>query len=421
MLDTIAVSGYRSLRDVVIPLAPLTVVTGANGSGKSSLYRALRLLSACGRGDVVGALAAEGGLQSALWAGPESLAAARRGAQVQGTTRRGPISLRLGCASSEFGYLVDLGLPVPSQYVAGAGLRESAFQRDPEIKREAVFAGGFMRPATTQARRKRALAEVREGGRWLQLTDSLASYRSMLTEFADPVRAPELANVRAQLRRWRFYDGFRTDADAPARVPRVGTRTPVMADDGGDLPAAVQTILEAGHRDLLDVIADAFDGARPKVAQHDGYFELVLHQRGLLRPLRAAELSDGTLRFILWATALLALDLPSLMVLNEPETSLHPDLLRPLARLVRAASRRTQVVVVSHAGAFVDALGVTPLGDDAADDNAADDNVAVGDVGVGDVAVGDAGVEVRLVKDLGETRVDGLGMLTTPPWEWGSR
>lgn len=133
---------------------------------------------------------------------------------------------------------------------------------------------------------------------------------------------------------------------------------------------------------------------------------LVLHQRGLLRPLRAAELSDGTLRFILWATALLALDLPSLMVLNEPETSLHPDLLRPLARLVRAASRRTQVVVVSHAGAFVDALGVSPLGDDAADDNA---------------AVGDAGVEVRLVKDLGETRVDGLGMLTTPPWEWGSR
>ncbi|WP_342779980.1 AAA family ATPase [Leekyejoonella antrihumi] len=78
MLTTLAVSGYRSLRDVVVPLGPLTVVTGANGSGKTSLYRALRLLADCGRGAVVGALAREGGLTSALWAGPASLSGARR-------------------------------------------------------------------------------------------------------------------------------------------------------------------------------------------------------------------------------------------------------------------------------------------------------------------------------------------------------
>lgn len=78
MLTTVAIRGYRSLRDIVLPLAQLTVITGANGTGKSSLYRALQLLADCGRGEIIGSLARQGGLQSAMWAGPESLNRARR-------------------------------------------------------------------------------------------------------------------------------------------------------------------------------------------------------------------------------------------------------------------------------------------------------------------------------------------------------
>ncbi|WP_037365654.1 AAA family ATPase [Nakamurella lactea] len=392
MIRTLAVSGYRSLRDLVVPLGPLTVITGANGSGKSSLYRALRLLADCSQGAVIGSLAREGGLQSALWAGPATLGAARRGAPVQGTVRSGPVSLRMGFGADDFSYLVDLGLPTPS---------ESAFALDPTIKREVVFAGPVMRPAATLVRRTRQVVETAEAGRgWQLLTDQLAGHRSMLAEIADPERAPELFALREQIRSWRFYDGFRTDAAAPARRPRVGTRTPVLADDGADLAAAVQTIDETGRRDLATAVADAFDGATLRVSVSDGVFDVALQQPGMLRPLRSAELSDGTLRYLLWMTALLTVDPPRLMVLNEPETSLHPDLLPPLGRLIAQAARRTQVLVVSHSRVLIDQLGARALDDEPEPSDPR---------------------QIELVKDLGETKVPALSILTTPQWDWGKR
>ena len=156
--------------------------------------------------------------------------------------------------------------------------------------------------------------------------------------------------LRERMRNWRFYDHLRTDLDAPARKPQIGTYTPVLAGDGSDLAAAVQTIREVGAAEAMDTaIADAFPGARVEVISTNGYFELEMHQHGLLRPLKAAELSDGTLRYLLLVAALLSPRPPTLMILNEPETSLHPVLLPPLARLIAQASKRSQAVVVTHA------------------------------------------------------------------------
>lgn len=382
MLQTIAVRGYRSLRDIVLPLGRLSVVTGANGTGKSSVYRALRLLADCGRGEIIGSLAREGGLESVLWAGPEQLGGARKQGITQGTARTRPLSLELGFTADDFGYLVDLGIPQMAGY-------RSAFSRDPEIKREAIFAGPVLRRATTLVRRTRDFAEVSGDSGFDELSRTLPSYRSVLTEYAHPQALPELAAVRERLRGWRFYDGFRVDAAAPARLPQVGTRTPVLSDDGKDLAAAIQTIIEAGFDDLSRIIADAFDGATVTVEVNNGLFDLQLQQPGMLRPLRAAELSDGTLRFLLWAAALLSPQRPSLMVLNEPETSLHPSLVSPLAALIRVAAEHTQVVVVTHSDSLRAAL--------------------------------DDGTQIELYKDFGETRITGQSLLTTPPWDWGKR
>lgn len=354
MLSTLAIANYRSLRELIVPLGPLNVITGPNGSGKSNLYRALRLLALTARGGVIPSLAREGGLQSTLWAGPErfSRALVRGEYAVQGTVRKDAVSLKLGFAGETFGYAIDLGLPVPGS---------SYFSLDPVIKRECIWSGPLLRPSALLVDRQGPMIRIRDEeagrGEWITLAQPVASFDSMMTEFADPRSAPEMIAVREQIRSWRFYDHFRTDEHAPARQVQIGTHSPVLSDDGANLAAALQTIREIGDGAALDTaIGDAFPGARVEIVNHEGRFEVALRQEGLLRPLRGAELSDGTLRYLLLAAALLSPRPPALLVLDEPETSLHPDLLPSLARLIARASQHSQVLVVSHAARLVAAL-----------------------------------------------------------------
>lgn len=128
------------------------------------------------------------------------------------------------------------------------------------------------------------------------------------------------------------------------------------------------------------------------IDNHGGRFELQLQQHGILRPLSASELSDGTLRFLLLTAALLTPRPPELMVLNEPETSLHPDLLPALARLIQEAAKHTQLVVVSHAQQLLKILGESAFCS-----------------------------RIHLEKSFGETMAVGSTILTKPSWDWPPR
>ncbi|WP_346913710.1 AAA family ATPase [uncultured Roseibium sp.] len=352
MILTLAVSGYRSLRNLVLPLDRITVITGPNGSGKSSLYRAIRLLGDVAQGQAIASLAREGGLQSTLWAGPETISRAMKRGEVpiQGTRRQDLVSLKLGFADEDYGYAIDLGLPVTDS--------TSFFNHDPEIKAEVLWAGEALRRSNEIAARSGPSVRVlNQAGHRVPVMQTLASFDSMMTHAADPQNALELLVMRDRMRGWRFYDHLRTDVDAPARMPRVGTRTTALSADGGDLAAALRTIQEIGDAELLaESIDDAFPGSEIEIQVTDGLFEVLMYQRGLLRPLRTSELSDGTLRYLLLTALLLTPRPPPLLVLNEPETSLHPKLLDPLARLIARAAEKTQIILVSHARDLVEPI-----------------------------------------------------------------
>ena len=114
-------------------------------------------------------------------------------------------------------------------------------------------------------------------------------------------------------------------------------------------------------------------------------------QPGLRRPLSAAELSDGTLTFLLLVAAAHATRPPDLLVLNEPESSLHPSLMPAVGALVASAAERSQVLVVTHAGDLVRALRTADA------------------------------TTVELTKGGGATTVEGAGLLGGPAWTWPKR
>ena len=387
MIHTLAIANYRSLLNLIVPLGQLNLITGANASGKSNLYKALRLLSETAQGGVIHSIANEGGLDSTFWAGPEKFSKQMRNGEdpVQGGPRQKSVRLSLGFSAETFSYAISLGLPIPGS------LGPTAFSLDPEIKRECIWAGDYYRQASSLVDRSAALIKVRRNRRWEVVSKHVSKYESIFTQVLDPLKTPEIVSLREQIRRWRFYDHFRVDAQAPCRLPQLGTRTPVLHSDGHDLAAALQTIIEIGDLQALDeTIADAFPGSRLAVqVQEDGRFIVKLHQHGLLRPLSAGELSDGTLRYLLWVAALLTPRPPSLMVLNEPETSLHPQLLPALARLIIKAAKTTQVWVVSHCAALIKALEQSNQCN-----------------------------SLQLDKNLGQTQICEQGILDQPPWVW---
>lgn len=385
MITTLAVSNYRSIKDLVIPLGPLNLVTGANGSGKTNLYRALRLLADTAQGGLTGPLAREGGLTSIMWAGPEEFSRGMRdGSQpIQGLSRSKSPRFKLGFCTEELGYAVTIGFTPRDS--------ESMFNLDPQFKRESIWAGPFLRPASVLVDRNGALVRRRADRTWEILTQHLPLFDSLFAQVAKEQRCPEVFDVRELIRSWRFYDHFRIDQDAPARRPQLGTRTPVMHQDGRDLAAALQTIREIGDREALDeAIEDAFPGSSLEIdAEQSGIFTLRLRQHGLLRSLSAAELSDGTLRYLLLVAALLSPRPPSLMVLNEPEASLHSDLLPALGRLIIAASKMCQIWIVSHSSRLAAAI-----------EHDSDCNTIV------------------LERDLSETKILGQDPVDQPPWHW---
>jgi predicted ATPase len=336
-------AGYRSLRSIRFPIDRLSVFVGANGIGKTNLYRALQLLQAAASGALTRDLAAEGGFDSVFWAGE------RMGHEPV----RVKLAARLEAPERDYAleYSVETGLVPPT----GAG-----FRLEPQVKAETL--------AYRDDRRSRNLLE-RKGPRGHLFTESgvkrpfgtdLLGSETALGSLRDAASYPDLHLARRTMLEWRFFHDFRTDPGSALRRPCLAVTSPTLSSDGANLAAVFATLayIREDTADLDQVVESAFPGARLVIPEPGrlASFGLVFPEYPK-RVFEPSELSDGTIRFLALAGALLAYRLPPFVALNEPETSLHPDLLDPLADMIVRASERTQVWLVTHSDRLAEAIG----------------------------------------------------------------
>ena len=216
MIRTVAVEGYRSLRDLRLLLGQLSLITGANGSGKSSVYRLLRLLADAGLNSVVASLAREGGLPSTFWAGPETISRGVRQKTyaVEGLANRKVASLKLGFGSDTYGYRIDLGYPPPPPPA-------TMFELDPHIKRECIWHGSVYRKASS-------LVDRRNNFVWLATTRDEEPVMLLSTSPIPTVCLPAWPIRSEHPKCWQFANPFAAGASmiisAPTPIRLLGLR-----------------------------------------------------------------------------------------------------------------------------------------------------------------------------------------------------
>lgn len=327
-------ANYRSLKSIRMDMAGVNLFIGENGVGKSNLYRALQLIQAAVRGRLAHEIAREGGMASALWSGKR-----RSGDPVRIKLE---VELLDEVQALSFLYRVEAGLRPPK---AAAG-----FAFEPQVKEEElkVDAG---RPVTVMKRAGPGIFVRNAAGRMEEYPEQALTSETAIALLGDAGHYPEIGTFRRAIDGWRFFHGFRTDRDSPLRSPCLAVTAPMLDEDGSNLAAVFATLFHT-RQDTVDLdraIADAFGGARLIVPQPQEFAEFSLVFPDFpLRQFSPRELSDGQMRFLALAGALLSYRKPRFIALNEPETSLHPDMLPALADMIAQASSDSQIWIVTH-------------------------------------------------------------------------
>lgn len=349
LLRSMSARNYRSLRSIGMDLSGINVFIGENGVGKSNLYRALQLVQAAVRGTLAAEIAAEGGMASALWSGH------RR------NEKNFRIKLNVEVLDEEraitFRYRVEAGLRPPK---AAAG-----FAFEPQIKEEELSIETGRKPVSMMKRAGPGIMVRGPEGRMTEYPEKAMTSETAIALLGDAGHYPEIGAFRRMVESWRFFHGFRTDRDSPMRQPCLAVTSPLLDEDGANIAAVFATLthIRGDAIELNRAIETAFDGATLQVPEPGEYAEFGLVFPHLpLRVFKPRELSDGQIRFLGLAAALMSYRQPPLIALNEPEASLHPDMLEPLADMIAEAAQSSQIWIVTHseqlAAAITERCGV---------------------------------------------------------------
>jgi len=316
-LARLDLSGFRSIRHLEgLELRPLNVLIGPNGAGKSNLLSFFRLLRLSVTGALQLHLGRQGGANRLLHLGAKTTPALRAG-------------LTLRTAKGEYTYRIALA------HAAGDAL---------------IYTHEWVK-------------FLRDGSHVPRRVDFGSGHREPLLQAAAEQGDQIARTIKCILDRWNFYHFHDTSEQAPVKQTCRLDDNRYLRSYGENLAAFLYRLHVAHpsvYRDLRDtvrLVAPFFDDfwVWPSPLAPDS-IRLEWRQKGCEEPFDAHHLSDGLLRFICLATALLQPDPPLLVLIDEPELGLHPYAIHILCALFRSASTRMQIIVSTQSVQILDEL-----------------------------------------------------------------
>src|ERR1022692_465407 len=336
-VESLEISGFTSFKNVAWQPERLNVLIGPNGSGKSNLLLALELIRASAAGNLREFVLSKGGLPRLLW----------------------------GESAQQIEFEIEIGTGEPPAYpIYRFTLRPVPQSAGFRVVSEALGFEGPSSPSRVMYRNEDRLtvAEgdgelVHDPSRHLPEAETALSMVSALWIHPVPYR------LQQELRAWAVYHDLRVDGRAEIRRSAVVREEKRISPDGQNLIPVLKTLYEGDFKDAIDsgmsaAFPDDYDEIFFRTTEPDR-IQLYVRRKHSKREDSAADLSDGTLRFLLLLTILATPDPPPLIAIDEPESGLHPSMLPIIAEFAAQAATRTQVILSTHSPQMLDAFGDT--------------------------------------------------------------
>lgn len=341
LLSSITLKNILSFKDTTLELRPLNVLIGPNTSGKSNLIEAISLLQAA-PANLIAAILRGGGVGAWVWKGGPYTSPI---ATLECCVRWGPSFLyRLQFSEDVGGFLI-----MTERFQDAA---QTPHQKEPTIhfdRNTRWVALGGSRPGSP------GLPEGKGG--------EIPRTESVLSRFKTPIDPTPITRLGQHFEQIRIYREFSTGPMAQTRSGVATTVPKELLQDGGHNLAVVLNEMTFNQtiRRVNEYLARFCDGFQEVLVRLDaGIAQTYIREKGLIEPLSAIRLSDGTLRFLCLLTVLLHPQPGPLVCIEEPELGLHPDALQLVAEALVEASTRSQLIVTTHSADLVDALSDRP-------------------------------------------------------------
>ncbi|MBF0587676.1 MAG: AAA family ATPase [Magnetococcales bacterium] len=323
-----------------LPLQPLNILIGANGSGKSNLLEAISLLQSAPK-DLGKPVRDAGGIEEWLWKPGGRDAIASIEAIVEYSQKNMPIRHSLSFRNS--GNYFDF-------------IEERIENRDPDLGHDDSYFYYRFKDG-------RALLNDNEENRRELRRETIHPEESILSQRKDIDHYPEITWLGESYQSMRIYREWSIGRFTAPRLFQDSTsRSSGLNEDYANLGLVLKRLKkDYDTRNKISSYLNKFNGdIRDFDIDIDGSGKIQIYLVEKHSTIPATRLSDGTLRFISLLAILCNPSPPPLICIEEPEMALHPDIIPTIADLLTDASQRTQLIVTTHSDILIDAFTETP-------------------------------------------------------------